>query len=286
MPPQQLSLLFHLDEDRPNFESLGKENGNRFWYARDFMKMLGYEDFSAFMKAINKAMATCTALNILVMDNFSEVSRVIKGETVVDYKLSRFACYLVAINGDVRKPEVAAAQAYFITMAEAFRHYIESNEQVERVQTREKISDQEKSLSSAAHAAGVEQYHFFRNAGYRGMYNMNLAELKLLKRVASDRSVLDFMGSEELAANLFRITQTEAKIRNEQIRGQTMLEITAESVGKAVRKTMQELSGTSPETLPPASDIKLVKKNLKQVGKEFDKIDGRTKKQLPPPEKE
>ncbi|HEY6392426.1 MAG TPA: BRO family protein [Bryobacteraceae bacterium] len=265
--------LFHLDGDRPNFEVLGRTNGGKFWYARDFMQMLGYESYQAFQKPINKAIATCTALNIAVIENFEQVRRAIDGESVQDIKLTRFACYLVSINGDVKKPQVAAAQAYFVTMAEAFRQFIQGTDEVERVQIREEVSERERSLSAVACAAGVEQYHFFHNAGYRGMYCMDLAQLRDIKGVAVGRSVLDFMGRQELAANLFRITQTEAKIEKEAIRGQKSLEKTAHDVGQTVRKTMIELSGTPPEKLPTADDIREVRGNLKQARREFVRLD-------------
>jgi|SRR5579859_1812214 len=269
---KQLSL-FHVEKDRPSFEDLGNENGGKYWYARDFMQMLGYESFSAFQKPINKAIATCTALNISVLENFQQVHRLVNGESVPDFKLTRFACYLTSINGDVRKPEVAAAQAYFVTMAEAFRHYIQDAENVQRVQTREEVSEQERSLSAVATAAGVSQYAFFQNAGYRGMYCMNLSELREKKGVMCGRSVLDFMNGEELAANLFRITQTQAKIRNERLRGQLVLENAAHDVGQTVRRTMIEISGKTPESLPAAEDIRTVKGKLKQARREFGKID-------------
>jgi DNA-damage-inducible protein D len=280
--PRQFSL-FHLEEDRPSFESLGKENGGKYWFARDFMRMLGYESFQAFQKQINKAIATCTALNIPVVENFTQVQRHIGSDLVADIKLTRFACYLVAINGDVRKQEVAAAQAYFVTMAEAFRQYIEGTDQVERVQIREEISERERSLSAVAHSAGVEQYQFFQNAGYRGMYSMDLRDLRMVKGVMEGRSVLDFMGRQELAANLFRITQTEAKIEKEGIQGQQRLERTAYGVGKTVRDTMIELSGTPPEQLPRVDDIKTVKGNLKHARREFGKIDKPKVKSIRPP---
>jgi DNA-damage-inducible protein D len=270
--PKQLSL-FHTEGDRPSFEDLGQENGGKFWYARDFMRMLGYENFTAFQKPINKAIATCTALNIPVVENFQQVQRVIDGQSKPDFKLTRFACYLVAVNGDVRKPEVASAQAYFVTMAEAFRHFIQDAENIERVQEREEISESERSLSAVAYASGVVNYPFFQNAGYRGMYCMNLSDLKALKGVAGDRSVLDFMGAEELAANRFRITQTQAKIRNERIRGQIPLETAATQVGETVRRTMIEISGRAPESLPAGEDIKAVKGKLKQARREFGKLD-------------
>jgi DNA-damage-inducible protein D len=269
---KQLSL-FHVEKDRPSFEDLGNENGGKYWYARDFMQMLGYENLTAFQKPINKAIATCTALNIPVVENFQQVSRVVDGVAVPDFKLTRFACYLVSINGDVRKPEVAAAQAYFVTMAEAFRHYIQDAANVERVQTREEVSEQERSLSSVAFAAGVTHYQFFQNEGYRGMYCMNLSELRQKKGVIEGRSVLDFMSGEELAANLFRITQTQAKIRNEKLRGQLPLERAAHDVGQTVRRTMIEISGKTPESLPTAEDIKTVKGKLKQARREFVKLD-------------
>ena len=246
---EQMSL-FHSEQDRPNFEELGRTNGGKFWYARDFMVMLGYESFQSFSKAINKAVATCTALNISVVDNFRQVRRSVNGEDVDDFKLTRFACYLTSINGDVRKPEVAAAQAYFVTMAEAFRRYIQNADDVERVQIREDVSDREKSLSQAAHDGGVARFDYFQNKGYLGLYNMNLAELKQHKGIPGNRSPLDFMGKQELAANLFRITQTEAKIRTDRLQGQRALESAALSVGKRVRKTMMDISGVAPESLP------------------------------------
>ena len=261
---EQLSLLFHVEQDRPSFEDLGKMNGGKFWYARDFMKMLGYESFPSFQKAINKATATCLALNISVTDNFAQVQRTVDFEVVNDFKLTRFACYLTAINGDVRKPEVAAAQAYFVTMAEAFREYVQNADEVERVQIREDLSDREKSLSHAAHNAGVVQFQFFQNQGYLGLYNMNLADLRDHKGVPLGRSPLDFMGKTELAANLFRITQTEAKIGAEKVRGQAGLEHAARSVGQKVRRTMIDISGVAPESIAPAEDIRNVKGNFEK----------------------
>jgi DNA-damage-inducible protein D len=269
---KQLSL-FHVESDHPSFEDLGNENGGKFWYARDFMQMLGYETFTAFQKPINKATATCIALSIPIQEHFRQVDRVINGETVPDFKLTRYACYLVAINGDVRKPEVAAAQAYFVTMAEAFRHYILDAENVERVQIREEVSEQEKTLSTVAFAAGVTHYAFFQNEGYRGMYCMDLSELRERRGIVSGRSVLDFMSGEELAANLFRITQTHAKIRNEKLQGQMRLERAAHDVGHTVRETMIKISGKVPESLPAAEDIKSVKGKLKQARREFGKLD-------------
>lgn len=268
--------VFHFDDSRPHFDGLCRKNGITYWYARDFMEMLGYQTFSSFNKAVQKAIAACTTLGIDVMENFQQVDREINGKSERDYKLSRFACYLTAMNGDTKKPEVARAQAYFAAVAETFKRYIEAAEDVERVLIRDEISQHEKALSNVAKDAGVTEYHFFQNAGYRGLYNMNLKDLKDYKGPSgkdAGRSLLDFMGKQELAANLFRVTQTEAKLANEGIRGQKAAERAAESVGRKVRETMIEISGDTPESLPLARDIKQVKGDLKASSREFKKLD-------------
>lgn len=239
--------LFHFDGDRPNFEGFAQENGFKFWPASKLMDCLNYSTMTPILKAVNNAIAGCATLGIPIEENFKENAHPEFGK---DWKLSRFACYLTVMNSDPRNPRVAQAQAYFITMAEAFRQYVQEADSVERVLIRGEISDREKALSGTASAHGVEQYPFFQNAGYRGMYNMDLAQVRQRKGVPSGRSPLDFMGKTELAANLFRITQTDAKIRNEDVRGQRPLERAAETVGRAVRNTMIEVSGTVPERLP------------------------------------
>jgi len=266
--------LFHFEDEKPNFEEMGHTNAERYWYARDFMRWLGYENYNSFRAVINRAIAACTALNISVIDNFIQIEREIDGQKRPDFKLKRFACYLTAMNGDPKKPQVAKAQIYFVCIAETFRHYIEESENIERFLIREEMSDREKSLAGVAKKHGVSHYPLFQNAGYRGMYNMNLSKLKEYKGIPDlKRSLLDFMGKEELASNLFRITQTEAKIRKDNIRGQEKLEVTAETVGGQVRKAMLEISGNRPEDLPIADDIKQVAKELKQTHKKLKKID-------------
>lgn len=265
---------FHLQPDRPGFESLGQDNGFRFWWASDLAQLLGYASGAGFFHAIQKATGVCMNLGIDLTENIVPCER--GGQR--DHKLSRFACYLAAMNGDPKKPEVARAQAYFAAFAASVQAYIEEQEGVERVHVRGEVRDHERSLSGLAHAAGVTAYALFQNAGYRGLYNMNLARLKTVKRVPSSRSVLDFMGSEELAANLFRITQTEAKIRNESLRGQTRLERAAEDVGRKVRNTIKDIGGTMPEHLPASPDIRQVQKNLKSAHRTFKKLDGKKKR--------
>ncbi len=264
---------FHLQPDKPGFEALSKSNGFRYWWASELAATLGYESLNGFRKAVERAMMALTSLNITVFDNIIQEQREVGGKTIVDYRLSRFACYLAAMNGDPKKPQVAQAQAYFVQWAEACRLYLEQADGVERVAIRGEISEHERTLSGTAKRAGVTEYGLFQNAGYRGLYNMNLRELRRHKGVPDGRTPLDFMGKTELAANLFRVTQTEEKIRAEGIRGQPALERTAENVGRKVRHTMIEISGKRPENLPPAEDIKQVHKKLKSSHREIKKLD-------------
>jgi DNA-damage-inducible protein D len=268
--------VFHFDKGKKSFDDFSYKNGDVYWYASDLIKLLGYDSIQSFRNVINRAIAACASLNIDVQDNFKQEEHIVDGKSIHDFKLSRFACYLVSMNGDTKKQEVAKAQYYFAAIAETFRNYIEAAENVERVLIRDEISDREKSLSGIAFEQGIVNYSLFQNSGYRGMYNMNLSQLKKLKGLKEKefkRSLLDFMGKEELAANLFRVTQTESKIKNENVRGQRALENTAELVGKKVRKTMIEISNTRPEDLPIGEDIKIVEKHLKDTNKKLKQID-------------
>ncbi len=266
--------MFHFDKKHVNFNDIARQNGFTYWYARDYMYMLGYESYISFKKAINKSITTCMTLDIDVTDNFEQCQREINGKNEQDYKLSRFACYLVAMNADNRKIEVANAQAFFAATAETIRRYVDDAEDVERVLIREEVSEHEKSLSGIAKNAGVCQYALFQNAGYRGMYNMNLSKLKEYKGMKNTkRTLLDFMGKEELAANLFRITQTELKMKKDSIKGQNNAESTAEMVGKKVRKTMMEISGVEPEEMELSEDIKKIRTSLKQTHTGLKKVD-------------
>jgi DNA-damage-inducible protein D len=272
-----------IDSDA-GFEAMGSGNGHRWWWQSQLQTLLGYQSADSFNKVVGRALAACASLGIAAAENFTPAYREVGGEPRADMKMSRFACYLIAMNGDPRKPEVATAQAYFATLAEVARQAMVQADTVERVAVREEVADGEKALSSTANRAGVENYAFFQNSGYRGLYNMNLGRLKARKGVPSGRTVLDFMGKEELAANLFRITQTEAKIRHESIRGQWLLEETALSVGQKVRGTIRSIGGTMPEALPAEKDINAVRGDLKKTHKELQKMD--SKKSLPRPKKD
>jgi DNA-damage-inducible protein D len=265
--------LFMKSFSGDNFENYSHENGFTYWYAVDLMNLLGYESMSSFQRAINKAMTTCNTLNIPIIDNFLQEQRIIEGRPIMDFRLSRFACYLTVMNSDGKKPAVAMAQSYFATLAGAVHTFLEEANQVERLVTREEISERERSLSGVVHQSGLESYPFFQNAGYRGMYNKNISQLKMLRSIPANKSLLDFMGKEELAANLFRITQTELKIKQDSIKGQRNLENTAETVGRKVRQSMKDISGVLPEELPTNEDLKDVKKHLKEQSKNIKKLD-------------
>jgi DNA-damage-inducible protein D len=265
--------LFHFEDDKPNFETLARQNGFTYWYASDLMKSLGYSSIEAFGKAINRAMAACGTLNIDILGNFVPEEREEEGLLYKDYRLSRFACYLVTMNADAKKPEVASAQAFFATLAEAFRKYVQETSDVERILIRDDIATQEKSLSSTAQRSGVTDFALFKDAGYRGLYNMHLKQIKRMKGIDDSKNLYNFMGREEMAANLFRLTQTEAKLQNQGYTGQKGAENIAFDVGRTVRDTMIEISGNKPEQLPAAEDINQVKSALKVAHKGFAKLD-------------
>jgi DNA-damage-inducible protein D len=267
--------VFSSDPNNSAFEQTARQNKVTYWLASDLMRFLGYEDKGFFRKAISRAQIACANLDIPVEDNFIAC---VLDDGGPDTKLTRFACYLVAMNADARKPQVAQAQVYFAALAESVRQYFEHVDNVERIQIRGDISEREKALGGVAKEAGVEEWGLFQNSGYRGMYNMNLSKLRIIKGAPPHRTPLDFMGKAELAANLFRITQTEEKIKNQNIKGQRNLEIAAENVGSEVRTTMIKLSGQAPESLPPSEDIKTVKKEIRQTHKKFKKLDDKTKR--------
>jgi len=277
MPENANRPAQNIDSNWQIFEDLGRENGMHFWWASDLMFFLGYEAINvANSQPIQRAMTACNALNVPIHESFSSTERDVDGKKFLDFKLSRFACYLVAMNADPRKERVAQAQAYFATLADQVQRHLEERESIDRVINREHITQQEKALSSTAYLHGVKNYALFQNAGYRGLYNRDISVLKKIKRV-QDGSLLDFMGSEELAANIFRISQTNQKIKNEDIQGQRPLEDAAEKVGQIVRQAIKSAGGTMPELLPTADHIGNVKKSLKEANRKFKKLDA-TKK--------
>jgi DNA-damage-inducible protein D len=245
-----------------SFDSFSRQNGDTYWLASELMRLLGYQSMQSFKKVINRAMIV---LNNLDIDIAGNIDQMVTDDSGTDFKLSRFACYLCAMNADVRKKEVSQIQAYFVAFTQAFTEWVEHEKAIERVFIRGEISEHERSISGLAKEHGIQTYAFFQNSGYRGLYNMSINKLRTIKGIPDKRSPLDFMDTTELAANLFRITQTEERIKNKNISGQEALEIAAESVGKDVRSLMIKNGGTAPEDIPAAQDIRKVKTSIRQT---------------------
>lgn len=255
-----------------SFEDFKNQNGITYWWASEFMLMLGYNDIKSFKKVIDRATRAFISLGIDHYENIICVTRNDNNEQ--DFKLTRFACYLIAMNADPKKREVALVQAYFAEQTRKFELYVQNNDDIERVLIRDEIKEGNKSLSSAAQQAGVEDYAKFTNAGYLGMYNM--MNVQLAKRRGCDKNKLfETMGRSELAANLFRITQTEGRIKSQNITGQRMLEQTHYDVGREVRNIVIKNFGCAPENLPQEKQLPEVKKTLKAEFREMKKIDNK-----------
>jgi DNA-damage-inducible protein D len=257
------------------FEQIKKVNeySQEYWSARDLYKLLGYTEYGKFLPAIERAKESCKNSGQKIDDHFAGVSDMVvigsgAERAVSDYKLSRYACYLIAQNGDPRKEEIALAQAYFVIQTrkqEIHEQLIEDNK---RVHLRGEMKTHNKQLAKAARAAGVVNYANFQDYGYMGLYgNMRQKDIHTKKRLKKNEAILDHMGSEELAANLFRATQAEAKLKRENITGQSNASQAHYDVGKKVRQTIKELGGAMPESLSTPDSIKESKKRLKGSAK-------------------
>ncbi len=256
-----------------SFESLKKHNQHsiEYWSARDLQPCLGYSHWRDFKNAIKKAMQSCEQSGNNANHHFAHVHNPILGgkgaiQMVEDYHLSRFACYLIAQNADPRKPEIAQAQKYFAIQTRRQEISDQMVADLERVEARQQASVEFKALSGAARDSGVQNSMFgvFHDAGYKGLYGgLKAEEIKTRKGIASKEQLMDRMGTTELAANLFRMTQTRDKLKQKNIKNQRDAIQTHERVGRKVRKAIEEIGGTLPENIPPAEPISKVKKRLK-----------------------
>ena len=266
-----------INENNKSFEDIKHidENGNEFWYARELMPVLQYSNWQNFEKIIEKAKISCENSDISVFDHFTDVSKTIKmpkgaEKTILDYKLTRYACYLIAQNGDSRKKVIALAQTYFAVQTRkqeiSEKEYSMLTEDEKRFYQRNLTRKGNYSLNQTAKNAGVKNFDKFHNAGYKGLYNGETADdIAKRKGLRYREDILDNMGSTELIANLFRISQTEEKLIRDNVQTEKDANRTHYKVGAKVRKTIKELGGTMPEDLPTPP------KSLKQLEKEKNK---------------
>ena len=267
--------LITITED--NFESIKHidENGIEYWYARELQNVLNYKEWRKFENVINKAKEACENSDISIFDHFVDVAKTIKmpkgaEKTIIDYRLTRYACYLIAQNGDSRKKAIALAQTYFAVQTRkqelTRQEYEQLSEDEKRLYTRKNVKDKNKYLFNTAKLAGVKNYGKFNNYGYRGLYNGETAkDIANRKGISEKEDILDYMSSTELAANLFRITQTDEVLKNKNINNEDDACKTHHNVGQAVRQTIKRIGGTMPEDLPTPS------KSAKQIEKEKNK---------------
>ena len=244
------------------------EYNQEFWYARELQKVLEYGKWDNFKRVIEKARESCINSNNNVDDHFADVGKMVQigisEREIQDIVLSRYACYLIVMNADIRKEVIALGQTYFAIKTrqqELIENYESLTEDKKRLAIRKEMTEHNKQLVAAAKEAGVEtslEYATFQNYGYQGLYGgLKASDIHKLKGLKKGQQILDHMGYEELAANLFRATQTEAKLKRENVQGKENANQTHFEVGKKVRDTIKELGGTMPEYLPtPTKSIK------------------------------
>ena len=274
-----------LTEDEQNsytetlFESIKhiNEYGNEFWYARELQNALEYTEWRNFSKVIDKAITACENSENAVSDHFVEVNKIVEAgatsKPIDDYELSRYACYLIVQNADPRKKVIALGQTYFAVKTrqqELIENFDDLSEDKKRLAIRNEMKAHNKSLAEAAKMAGISEpgdYAIFQNKGYQGLYGgLGRKEIHARKGLKKSQDILDYMGSTELAANLFRATQTDEKLRKENITGKEAANQTHYEVGKKVRQTIKELGGTMPEELPtPSKGIKQIEREQKMI---------------------
>ncbi len=257
------------------FESIKRIDsaGVEYWSSRELAKAIGYSDYRNFIQAVNRAKEACANSKQRVEDHFGDITEMVSigsnAERKIDViKLSRYACYLTVQNADPSKTIVAQAQTYFaiqtrIAEVQQMDEYATlSTEEEKRLFLRNELAKHNSQLADAAKNAGViepRDYAIFQNYGYQGLYGgLGAQDIHVRKGLKKSQKILDHMGSTELAANLFRATQTEEKLRREHIRGKARANQTHYDVGAKVRQTIKELGGTMPEDLPVAESIKAI----------------------------
>ena len=254
------------------FESIKQidNDGNEYWFARDLQEVLEYSEWRNFSKIIEKAKNACETSGHRVQSEFVDTNKLVDvganlQRSIQDIVLSRYACYLIAMNGNPRKEVIALAQTYFAVKTHEQEQLELQKEDSLRLQIRQDIKEHNISLAEAANQAGIKEprdYAIFQNEGYKGLYGgLGVKQIHARKGLKKSQKILDHMGSTELAANLFRATQTDEKLRREGIKGKPQANKVHHDVGAKVRQTIKELGGTMPEDLAtPTKSIQQIKK--------------------------
>ncbi len=258
------------------------EDGNEFWSARDLAPLLDYQDWRNFAQVIEKARLACQKSERVVDDHFGDVTKMVgigsgAQREVADVRLSRYACYLIVQNGDPSKPVIANGQTYFALQTrrqelQDSEKFARLSEDEKRLAIRNELAEHNKYLAAAAKEAGVEtslDYAIFQDHGYKGLYGgLGAKDIHARKGLKKSQKILDHMGSTELAANLFRATQAEEKLKRDEVSSKQRANQTHFEVGKKVRQTIKELGGTMPESLPtPEQSVKQIDTAKKTVEK-------------------
>ena len=261
-----------LKDAQPIFERLKKSNEQKseYWSARELAKILGYSEYRHFLPVVQKAKEACINSGQDINHHFEDVLDMIElGKTatrqVQNILLSRYACYLIMQNADPSKKIVAIGQTYFAVQTRKQELFDQHTDNEKRLYIRGEVSEQNKRLFSTAKSAGVSRFGLFNDAGYRGLYGKSLSEIERNKGIRKGE-LLDSAGSVELAANLFRITQTEEKLKKDRVKGDLTAARMHNMVGGKVRQTIKDIGGILPENLPAERHIKEIVKELKQLG--------------------
>ena len=254
-----------------NFESIKKidEGSVEYWEARELMSILGYEKWQNAEEVIARAAKACLNSGQAVDNHFTALSKMVNiglntVRKVRDWKLDRYACYLIAQNGDPKKQEIAMAQTYFAIQTRKHEIFEQFSETDKRLFIRGQVTEHNKKLFSTAKNAGVTKFGSFNDAGYKGLYGMPLGEIENKKGIKKGE-LLDRAGTTELAANLFRITQTDEKIKNDNISGDRDATQTHFMIGGKVRQTIKDIGGTLPENLQAEKHIKELKSEKRKL---------------------
>ena len=250
-----------------------REDGSEYWSARELGPVLEYSKWENFHNVIKRAMISCENAGRSILDQFPEVRNLVEGGVAprnkIDYELTRYACYLIVQNGDPRKEVIALGQTYFAIQTyrqEVADHFNQLDEDRRRLVVRGDIKQWNQLLAETAHDAGVitnEEFAIFQNAGYIGLYGgLDVEDIHAKKELEVGQKILDYMGSTELIANLFRISQTEEKLRKDKVHGAEAATSVHYNVGKEVRSAIEKIGGTMPEDLPTPQ------KRIQQIEKE------------------